>query len=240
MTARVLPPGQHAAGLERFGLPQFAARRVIPPVRSVVSVTGQVGHSVQLDLADLLAGLPRRQQTSDLHCVTTWSALDLTWSGTLLREVLQRLSDVVSPHPHAHWLVATGLDGFAACLRLDDALADDVLLADELDGAPLSVAHGAPVRLVAPAHYGYKSVKHLVSLEYRIAYPGGSAGWKEHPRGRVVLEERSRLLPGPLWRRAWGLALPLARRPYRIGDDLGPGSDHFTPGDAEPEPTPAK
>lgn len=221
MTPRVLPPGQHPAGLERFGLPRFAARRVVPPARPVVTVTGEVRHPAQLDLADLLAGLPRRRQRSDLHCVTTWSALDLDWSGTPLREVLQRLSDVVTPHPRARWLVATGLDGFAACLRLDDARADDVLLADALDGAALSVAHGAPVRLVAPAHYGYKSVKHLVALEYRIGRPGGSAGWMEHPRGRVVREERSRLLPGPLWRRAWALALPLARRPYRVGGDLG-------------------
>ena len=214
---RLLPPGQHLAGWERFGLPQFAARHVVPPVRPVVSITGQVRRPAQLDLDDLLAGLPRRQQSSDLHCVTTWSALNLPWSGVLLREVLHRLTDVVSPHPRARWLLVTGLDGFAAPLRLDDALADDVLLADELNGAPLSVAHGAPVRLVAPAQYGYKSVKHLVGLEYRIAYPGGSAGWKEHPRGRVAREERSRFLPGPLWRRAWAVTLPLARRPYRIG-----------------------
>ncbi len=217
MTARSLPPGQHPAAWERFGLPQFAARRVVPPVRPVVSVTGHVRRPAQLDLDELLAGLPRRQQRSDLHCVTTWSALDLSWSGVPLREVLHRLTDVVSPHPRARWLLATGLDGFAACLRLDDALADDVLLADQLDGVPLSVAHGAPVRVVAPAQYGYKSVKHLMALEYRTAYPGGSAGWKEHPRGRVAREERSRLLPGPLWRRAWAVTLPLARRPYRTG-----------------------
>ncbi len=215
MTAGVLPPGQSATGLERFGLPQFAGRRVVPPVRPVLSVTGQVRRPAQLDLADLLAGLPRRQQRSDLHCVTTWSAVDLVWSGVAFREVLRRLSDVAKPHTRARWLLASGLDGFAACLRLDDALADDVLLAEKLYGVPLSLAHGAPIRLVAPAHYGYKSVKHLVTLEYRSAYPGGSAGWKEHPRGRVANEERSRVLPGPLWRRAWSVSLPLARRPYR-------------------------
>ncbi len=195
----------------------------------MIWVTGHVRHPTQLDMDDLLAGLPRRQQHSDLHCVTTWSALDLPWSGVLLREVLGRLTDVVCPHPRARWLLATGLDGFAARLRLDDALADDVLLADALDGAPLPTAHGAPVRLVAPSHYGYKSVKHLVCLEYRLADPGGSAGWKEHPRGRVAHEERSRLLPGPLWRRAWAVTLPLARRPYRLGGGAGPAPDPDDP-----------
>lgn len=231
--ARALPPGQHATALERFGLPQFAARRVVPPAHPVVSVTGAVRRPAQVDLDDLLAGLPRRRQRSHLHCVTTWSALDLAWSGVPFGDVLHRLTDLVSPHPRARWLLATGLDGFAARLRLDDALADDVLLADALDGAPLSVAHGAPVRLLAPSHYGYKSVKHLVGLEFRTAYPGGPAGWKEHPRGRVAREERSRLLPGPLWRRAWAVTLPLARRPYRIGGDTGPGTP-TAPGGSSP------
>lgn len=193
-------------------------------MRPVLTVTGQVRRPAQLDLAELLVGLPRRQQRSDLHCVTTWSAVDLGWSGVALREVLRRLADVAKPDRRARWLLACGLDGFAACLRLDDADADDVLLADELHGLPLSLAHGAPVRLVAPAHYAYKSVKHLVALEYRIAYPGGSAGWKEHPRGRVASEERSRVLPGPVWRRAWAVSLPLARRPYRrVGNDSDSG-----------------
>lgn len=222
---RLLPPGQHPAGWERFGLPQFAARHVVTPVRPVVSITGHVRNPAQFDLGDLLAGLPRRPQSSDLHCVTTWSALNLPWSGVLMREVLDRLTEVVRPHPRARWLLATGLDGFAASLRLDDALADDVLLADSLGGAPLSVAQGAPVRLIAPAQYGYKSVKHLVGLEYCIAYSGGSAGWKEHPRGRVAREERSRFLPGPLWRRAWAVMLPLARRPYRTGSAAAAGDD---------------
>jgi DMSO/TMAO reductase YedYZ molybdopterin-dependent catalytic subunit len=50
-------------------------------------------------------------------------------------------------------------------LLLSDLLAAEVLLADILDGLPLSMEHGAPLRLVAPAHYGYKSVKHLSGIE---------------------------------------------------------------------------
>jgi DMSO/TMAO reductase YedYZ molybdopterin-dependent catalytic subunit len=41
-----------------------------------------------------------------------------------------------------------------------------LLLADRLNGAKLTPDHGAPPRLVAPMHYGYKSVKHLTVLEY--------------------------------------------------------------------------
>jgi len=57
----------------------------------------------------------------------------------------------------------------------------------------------------------------VVAVEYRRRWSAGSAGWMEHPRARVAAEERSALLPGPVWRRVWRLALPLARRPYRRG-----------------------
>jgi DMSO/TMAO reductase YedYZ molybdopterin-dependent catalytic subunit len=212
-----LPPGQRPAELERFGLPGFARRRVQVPDRPVLTVTGEVLRPAQVEVAALLAGLPRRDQRSDLHCVTTWSALDLDWSGVALAAVLGQLAELVGPHPRARWLLATGLDGYVACLALEDALAGDALLADRLDGTALTAAHGAPVRLVAPAQYGYQSVKGLVALEFRRRYVPGSAGLKAHRRGRVAAEERSRLLPGPVWRPIWSRALPLVRRTYRDG-----------------------
>jgi DMSO/TMAO reductase YedYZ molybdopterin-dependent catalytic subunit len=170
-SVRSLPPAQHAAELARVGLPRFARREVNPPAQPVLIVTGEVRHPTQFDVRELMARLPRRGQRSDLHCVTTWSALDLAWSGTSLWDVIVLIADVMRPHPGAFWLTATGLDGFSSRLRPADALADDVLLlADRLDGAKLTPDHGAPLRLVAPMHYGYKSVKHLTVLEYRRSY----------------------------------------------------------------------
>jgi DMSO/TMAO reductase YedYZ molybdopterin-dependent catalytic subunit len=132
--------------------------------------------------------------------------------GVRLRDVLDRLAAQVEPFEKARWLRLTGLDGYWTCLRLDDASADEVLLADRLDGQPLSTAHGTPVRVVAPAHYGYKSVKHLVGMDFLRRYAAGPAGWKGHPRARVDEEERSRLLPGAVWRRVWRPTLPILRR----------------------------
>ncbi len=129
-----VPPGQHVEALERFGLPAFARRQVRVPDRPVLTVTGEVRHPTQLDLLDLIAELRRLEQRSDLHCVTTWSALDLDWSGVRFADVARRIADAVRPHPRAAWVTATGLDGFDACLALEDALADDVLLADRLQG----------------------------------------------------------------------------------------------------------
>jgi len=92
---------------------------------------------------------------------------------------------------------------YRACLLLEDLLAEDVLLADQLDGAPLSVEHGAPLRLIAPAHYGYKSAKHLSGLDFLLDPSGhrtAALKFMEHPRARVALEERGRGVPGVLLR----------------------------------------
>ena len=91
-------------------------------------------------------------------------------------------------------------------MLLEDLLAPDVLIATMLDGEPLSVAHGAPLRLVAPAHYGYKSVKHLSRIEIRTdesRFRPAAFRFMDHPRARVALEERGRGLPGWLLRRLY-------------------------------------
>jgi DMSO/TMAO reductase YedYZ molybdopterin-dependent catalytic subunit len=91
-------------------------------------------------------------------------------------------------------------------LPLADLLAPDVVIADRFDDRPLTVEHGAPIRLIAPAHYGYKSAKHLVAIELRH----DAEGYRpllprllDHPRARVAFEERGQLLPGWLLRYAF-------------------------------------
>jgi DMSO/TMAO reductase YedYZ molybdopterin-dependent catalytic subunit len=95
------------------------------------------------------------------------------------------------------------LDKYKSSLLLEDALADDVLLADKLDAQPLSFEHGAPLRIVAPAHYGYKNVKHLSNIELlqdATSYKPRIPRFMEHPRARIAYEERGRYFPGWLLR----------------------------------------
>jgi DMSO/TMAO reductase YedYZ molybdopterin-dependent catalytic subunit len=118
-----------------------------------------------------------------------------------------------------------GLDGFRAVLLLKDALADDVLLADRLDGRPLDGDHGAPLRLMSPGQYGFMSAKHLCRIELHTTAPDAGYGapfrWMElalrhlittHPRARVWEEERHRHLPGAVVRPVYGLLIPAIRR----------------------------
>lgn len=110
---------------------------------------------------------------------------------------------------------AWGLDRYAAVLPLTEALQEDALLADTLDGAPLSLKHGYPLRLVMPHLYGYKGVKHLCRLELRVLPVRDSTAWLAHSRGRVGIEERARIGPQLLWRWLYRLWLPLYLRLIR-------------------------
>ncbi|MEV0295605.1 molybdopterin-dependent oxidoreductase [Nocardia sp. NPDC050710] len=210
-----LPPGQRAAPLLPFGLPEFAGVRAQPVPGHMVTVGGATRTPTQFRVDELLALGTRRDQRSDLHCVTTWSSLRLSWAGVSFAEVHAELTALVRPHPKAGWVRFTGLDGYRATMRLDDTLAADVLLADRLDGADLTDDHGAPLRLVAPAHYGYKSVKRLCAIDYLRDYDPGPAGWLGHPRGRVWREERGRYLPGRIWRGIWPGRIEQVRALYR-------------------------
>jgi DMSO/TMAO reductase YedYZ molybdopterin-dependent catalytic subunit len=167
-----------------------------------MEVAGDVGTA--LHLPNALDGLPRVEQTSDFHCVTTWSCLGLHWGGVRFADFYARvIMPQAAPNPSATLVAFRAQDGARTAMMLEDLLASDVLLADRLNGAPLSVDHGAPVRLVAPGHYGYKWVKHLARIEFREPAAGYQvSGWRvmDHPRARVALEERGRLAPGWLLR----------------------------------------
>lgn len=151
------------------------------------------------------SSLPRTEQTSDFHCVTTWSHVGVHWGGVAFAELFHQFV-VPRVHPtRSIKLVALRCrDGYRTALPLEDLLAADVLLADSLNRAPLTRDHGAPLRLIAPAHYGYKNAKHLSGVEFwvddRSYRKPGLGRIIDHPRGRVALEERARGVPGALLR----------------------------------------
>ncbi|HEX6724824.1 MAG TPA: molybdopterin-dependent oxidoreductase [Gaiella sp.] len=126
------------------------------PVSYRLRVEGRVGRPVSLSLADLRA-LPRAEQVSDFHCVTGWSVENVRWSGARLRDVLAAADGPLSGAGALSFVSAE--DPYVDSLTVGQALLPDVLLAWEMDGRPLSRPHGAPVRLVMPQMYGYKSVK---------------------------------------------------------------------------------
>jgi DMSO/TMAO reductase YedYZ molybdopterin-dependent catalytic subunit len=189
----------------------------------VVEITGAVTSPVTVRVADLRS-LPRIEVDADFHCVAGWSALGLRWEGVAFATFYERVVEpALAPGTTVTHLVLGGLDGFESAVVLEDALGDDVLLADALDGAPLDGDHGAPVRFVSPSQYGYMSTKHLCRIEVRTEPPrldrlGAAttlARWGlrslvfgRHPRARVWKEERLPVVPPRLLRPLYRLVTP--------------------------------
>ena len=184
-----LPPGQRLlAEMPRFSdLPHRAPPAMPIEPRLEIKNAGEL--VAVLTAADLQA-LGPRDRTADFHCVTTWSVTGLVWTGVPLRDVLASVGISDAPAPY---LTARAGDHRKAVFTWEDAIADNVLLATHLHGAALDGRHGAPLRLVSPSQYGYKSVKHLVAIDLRSEQP--RVGSKEHLRARAALEERHPRLP---------------------------------------------
>lgn len=219
-TPKSLPPGQilHHS-FDRFGLGRFAHRFPDDPTVPRITVAGDVATEIVVDEA--LRDLPRIEQVADFHCVTTWSVVDLAWSGVRFADFYATLvQPLARPHAQAELVVFKGQDGYRTCMALCDLLQPDVLLADTLDGRPLGLAHGAPLRLVAPAHYGYKNVKHLCAIEFwtdrrHYSFPFPYPAFMDHPRARVAYEERGRLFPAAWLRRVYRVLIPWVRWRFR-------------------------
>jgi DMSO/TMAO reductase YedYZ molybdopterin-dependent catalytic subunit len=133
----------------------------IDPATYRLRVEGLVEQPRSLALTDLRA-LPRAEQVSDFHCVTGWSVENVRWAGVRLDDVLK----TAGPLPTAGGLRFVSDEvPYDDALTLDQALLPDVMLAYEMDGRPLPRPHGAPLRLVVPQMYGYKSVKWVSRIE---------------------------------------------------------------------------
>ena len=197
-----LPPGQRLMNhMPRFtDLPHRAPPEM--PHDPHLDITKDGVIIGQLGAAELEA-LGPSDHRADFHCVTTWSVTGLIWTGVPLHRALASVG--ISDAP-SDYLVARAGDHRRATFVWDDAIADDVLLATHLNGELLGHRHGGPLRLVAPRQYGYKSVKHLIGIDFRSNAPQSMS--KEHLRGRVALEERHPKLPNWLIRMPYRLLIP--------------------------------
>lgn len=194
-----LPPGQRAIdGFPRFGTHLHHPPPPIP-ADPTIEVRGELTQPFTLTMTDL-AQLPRVEVNSDFHCVAGWSATGLRWEGVPFATFYRtRVEPALAPGASISHIVFEGLDGFQSIVLAEDALADDVLIADRLDGQPLTSDHGAPIRLVSPGQYGFINTKHLCRIEFHTTPPADPDKWSPlaaHRRARVWEEERHRYLPG--------------------------------------------
>lgn len=165
----------------------------VNPETWTLKVTGLVDREVELNFADLLAK-PMIERHITIACVSNNVGGDLIgnarWQGWPVRELLA----LAGPQAGADMVLSRSADGWTAGTPLE-ALTDsrDAMLVVGMNGEPLPVDHGFPVRMVVPGLYGYVSAtKWLTELKVtRFADDQGywtPRGWTE--RGPIKLSSR--------------------------------------------------
>lgn len=176
--------------------PEFARARAQTP-----RVNGRIGLAPPLDaaawrlrvlpygggparefaLADLLA-LPKTSMITEFKCIEGWSVV-VQWAGVRLSDFLARyplatrsgqpVADAARPPadlaPYAGLETPDG--AYYVGLDIKTALHPQTLLVYEMNGQPLTAAHGAPLRLVTPLKYNIKSIKRIGTLAFADARP---------------------------------------------------------------------
>ena len=127
-----------------------------------LKVSGLVDRPATYRLADLEA-LPQLSFTDTFHCVTGWHVPDVPWTGVRARPTCS----TGPPRPARRSGVRfRSFDGtYSVNMTLDQARADDVIVALRMYGKPVTHDHGGPVRIYSGSMYGYKSTKWLSEIE---------------------------------------------------------------------------
>jgi len=179
-----VPPGQKLT--DRWPVLHYGPVHCFDLEKWKLSISGLVEQERALSFAEF-AALPQVKVFSDIHCVTTWSRLNNWWQGISSTEV-HRVAHVRS---EARFVIIHAAGGFTTNLTLADFLEADVLFAMQHDDQPLSPEHGAPVRLIVPRLYFWKSAKWVTGIEYAAQdQPGFWEANGYHNHGDPWKEER--------------------------------------------------
>ncbi len=154
-----------------------------------LEVGGLVETPLRVTLFDLRA-MPKQVQITKHCCIQGWSGV-AEWGGVSLRHIVglcrplpqaryilfRAYDDKATSEPHGH-----GPGHFYGTIRM--ALANDpqTMLAYEMNGEPLSLLHGAPLRLRVETQLGFTMVKYIRAIEFIHDYRdigGGQGGWRE-------------------------------------------------------------
>ena len=179
-----LPPGQKLT--DGWPVLQYGSIPGIDLATWKFSLVGLVDEEAHFTWEEFLA-LPQTTLRSDIHCVTHWSKFDNDWTGVRVRDLVER----VRPKPAARHVMVHSFGGYTTNVSLAELLDDDVLLAHQHDGQPLTKEHGWPLRLVVPKLYFWKSAKWVRGLVFMDdEQPGFWEMYGYHMHGDPWAEER--------------------------------------------------
>ena len=148
-----------------------------------LQVGGLVAHPLRLSLAQLRS-MPYRTQITRHDCVEGWSAIG-QWQGPLLGQML-RLAGLRDTARFIVFHCADQIQGhrYYESIDLVDAFHPQTIMAVAMNGRPLDVGHGAPVRLRVERQLGYKHAKYVMGIEAIASLDAiglGKGGfWEDH------------------------------------------------------------
>jgi DMSO/TMAO reductase YedYZ molybdopterin-dependent catalytic subunit len=161
-----LPVGQHQ--VKNWPVLDLGEQPSVDTKTWKLEVAGRVEHPITLDWDEFLA-LPQVEDTSDFHCVTTWSRFDNRWRGVAFRTI----AELAVPTEDARFVLCTGYDfmpgtfiPYTTNLPLARAVDGDVLLVHTWEGKPLPREHGGPCRMITPKLYAWKGTKWIRKIEF--------------------------------------------------------------------------
>lgn len=178
-----VPPGQHLA--KGFPILTYGDTPTVAPENWELKVWG-LAQPKTFTWADLMA-MPQKSFTADFHCVTTWSKLDVDWTGVTVTDFMKH----IEVDPKAIHIMEHAYGGYTTNIAIEDFLREENFFAHTLFGEPLPADHGGPMRLIVPHLYAWKGAKWLNGLEFLEQPDLGF--WERngyHKRGEPWAEER--------------------------------------------------
>ena len=180
-----LPPGQYDTG---NGWPVLTAEATprVDTATWTMTVDGLVAKPTTWTWDEIHA-LPRSAYSGDIHCVTTWSKFDTTFSGVSVDVLLE----AAGPTDDARFVMAHSTTGYTTNIPLADVSDGKAWVVWDYDGRPLPREHGGPVRLLVPHLYFWKSAKWVNRLQLMAEDRPGF--WERngyHDRGDPWREQR--------------------------------------------------
>jgi DMSO/TMAO reductase YedYZ molybdopterin-dependent catalytic subunit len=180
-----LPPGQYDTGRTWPVLTAEATPKLSTTAWSF-RVEGLVEQPTSWSWDEIHA-LRASTYEGDIHCVTTWSKLAMSFTGVSVDTLLS----VAVPLPSASHVLAFSHSGYTTNLPLADVTGGLAWVVWEVDGQPLPTEHGGPARLLVPHLYFWKSAKWVAGL--RVLDHDEQGFWERngyHDRGDPWLEQR--------------------------------------------------
>jgi DMSO/TMAO reductase YedYZ molybdopterin-dependent catalytic subunit len=179
-----VPSGQHLT--DKWPVLHYGSVAHINTSKWTLKIFGTIEREITLNYSEFMS-LPIIKVFSDIHCVTTWSKLDNLWEGVSTSE----LKNLVKINELARFVIVHGAGGFTTNLPIADFFEPDVLLSVKHNNEVISAEHGAPVRLVVPRLYFWKSAKWVTSIEFsKTDRPGFWESCGYHNHGDPWKEER--------------------------------------------------